>query len=98
MEKRSGGRGRFSFLLSHCMRIDGSCDVLADWDGTCSVVGSMDNPTHDSGDKARDDGNASLKSGLSGETLLGGEMKGERRGSLMKRLFRRKLSEDKGKE
>ena len=59
----------------------------------------MKNQTHGFGEK-RDGGGddeASLKSGFSGETLTA-EKKEERRGSLVKRLFQRKGSEDKGKE
>ena len=58
----------------------------------------MQNPTYGFGDKAGGaDDDASLKSGWSGETL-GVEKSGERRGSLMKRLFRRKGGEEKGSE
>ena len=57
----------------------------------------MHNPTYGFGDKPDGSDDASLTSGLSGETL-NGEKTGERRGSLMKRLFHRKGSEDKGKE
>ena len=56
----------------------------------------MQNPTYGFGEKSDGD-DASLKSGWSGETL-GAEKKGERRGSLMKRLFHRKEHEDRGKE
>ena len=66
-----------------------------------SIVGRMQNPTYGFGDKSGggggDDDDASLKSGWSGETL-GVERSGERRGSLMKRLFRRKRGAEKGGE
>ncbi len=66
------------------------------WDGIGSVVGSMNSPMHGFGRKGSDgdaDGE-SVKSGLSGETLMGGK-KG---GSLVRRLFRRKGREGKGDE
>lgn len=62
--------------------------------GKKSVVGSMNLPTHGFGGKGTIDDDASLKSGLSGETLMGGK----RGGSLVKRLFRRMGGEDGGKE
>lgn len=57
----------------------------------------MHNPTYGFGEKAEGSDDASLKSGLSGDTLSA-EKNGGRRGSLVKRLFHRKGSEDKGKE
>lgn len=55
-------------------------------------------PTHGFGQKGSDDDDdaSSLKSGLSGETLTG-EKRGAWRGSWVKRVFRRKGGEDKGK-
>ena len=50
-------------------------------------------PMHGFGEKGSGGDDASLKSGLSGKTLTG-----ERGGSLVKRLFRRKGSEEKGGE
>ena len=59
------------------------------------MVGSLHNPMHGFGEKVGGGGagggdEASVKSGLSGETLREG-----RRGSLVQRLFRRK---ERGKE
>lgn len=77
--------------------------ILADRMDRRSIVGRMQNPTYGFGDKSGgggdddDDDDASLKSGWSGETL-GVERSGERRGSLMRRLFRRKRGEGKGGE
>lgn len=64
--------------------------------GIRSVVGSMQLPMHGFGDKGSGD-DASLRSGLSGETLTG-EKGGGRRASLVKRLFHRKGGEKGGKE
>lgn len=58
-----------------------------------SVVGSMNMPMHGFGERERGD-DASLRSGLSGETLTA-EKRG---GSLVKRLFRRKDGGDTEKE
>lgn len=66
-------------------------------DDLCSVVGSMHNPTHGFGERAGGRDDASLRSGLSGDTLTA-EKSGERRGSLVKRLFHRKGSVNTGKE
>lgn len=68
--------------------------IFTDEMGLGSVVGSMNLPTHGFGGKGTIDDDASLKSGLSGETLMGGK----RGGSLVKRLFRRMGGEDRGKE
>ena len=56
----------------------------------------MHNPMHGFGEGGKSGGDD--ETSLSGETLNGEEKKGERRGSLVKRLFHRKGSEDKGKE
>lgn len=73
--------------------MSGFCDgwivLLIKMHGFCSVVGQMKNPTHGFGEKSAGD-ETSLKSEFSGETVGGEEKKGERRGSLVKRLFGRK--------
>lgn len=56
----------------------------------------MSNPTHGFGERVGG-GDLSMKLGLSVETVTG-EKRGERRGSPVKKLFRRKGSEDKGKQ
>ena len=98
------------FLLPFCLSFLGTWGgdggggiwlwvILADQMDRRSIVGQMQNPTYGFGDKSGggDDDHASLKSGWSGETL-GVESSGERRGSLMKRLFRRNRGEEKGGE
>lgn len=62
----------------------------------CSVVGQMSNSTHGFGERVGG-GDLSMKLGLSVETVTR-EKKGERRGSPVKKLFRRKGSDDKGKQ
>lgn len=93
-----------SYSRSPFLRMHGMRHKTRDHDGCfcadmflegCSVVGSMHLPMHGFGEKANGDDDASLGSGMSGDTLMG-EKRERWGGEFVKRLLRRKGGEGGG--